>query len=102
MGPPGQHREGVQIRPQVLVGFLNADEALNGAAVQHDLIVQRPFDLRGGDGHVFHLTEDVCELHPNELDILVAYHAEDVFLAVPAHLTVSFRLEACDFSFHFV
>lgn len=45
LGAPGQHGERVQIRPQVLVGLLDADKALNRAAVYHDLIVDGLFNL---------------------------------------------------------
>ena len=83
LGPPGQHREGVQVRPQVLVGLLHPDEALDGTAVHHDLPVQSPPDLRGGDGHVFQLAEDVGELHADELDVLLPDQAEDVSRGTP-------------------
>ena len=45
LGPPGQDGEGVRVRTQILVRLLHPDGALDGAAVQHDLPVQRPFDL---------------------------------------------------------
>ncbi|MPM77500.1 hypothetical protein SDC9_124506 [bioreactor metagenome] len=85
MGPPGQHREGVQIRAETLVGFLNADKALDGAAVQHNLIVQRPLKLGDGDGHVLHLAENIRKLHADELNVLLLYHSENIFLAESAH-----------------
>ena len=85
LGPPGQHRKGVQVRPQVLVGLLHPDKALNGAAVHHDLPVQRPLDLRRGDGHVFHLSEDIGKLHADKLDVLLPDQAEDILPGVSAH-----------------
>ena len=85
LGPPGQDGEGVQIRPEVLVRLLDADEPLDGAAVHHDLIVQGLFDLGGRDGHIFHLAEDVRELHADELDVLLPDQAEDVLACVFAH-----------------
>ena len=39
----------------------DSDKTGERTVQRHDLIVQRPFDLRGGDGHVFHLPKDVCE-----------------------------------------
>ncbi len=82
LGPPGEDDKAVQIGVQVLVGLIDADEALNGGAVQHDLIVHRPLDLGGGDGHVFQLAENVGELHPDELDVLFLHDADDIFLGV--------------------
>ena len=52
LGPPGQHREGVQIRPQVLVRLLHPDKSLNGTAVHQNLVVQRPLDLGGGNRYI--------------------------------------------------
>ncbi len=36
--------------------------------------------LRGGDGHVFQLSEDVHKLHADKPYILLFHHADDVFL----------------------
>ena len=85
LGPPGQYGKCVQIRPQVLVGLLDADKALNGAAVHHDLIVDGLFDLGGGDGHVFHLPENIGELHADELNIFLHHPPDNVFLSEFAH-----------------
>ena len=85
--PPRQYRERIQIGAQILIGFVDADKALDGAAVDHDLVVHRLFDLRSGDGHVLQLAEDVRKLHTDELHVLILHHANDVFLAVLAHET---------------
>ena len=85
--PPRQNRVGIQIGVQILIGFMNADEALDGAAVDHDLVIHRLFNLRSGDGHVLQLSEDVRKLHTDELHVLIFYHAQDVFLAVLSHET---------------
>ena len=92
LGPPGQDGKGVQVGIKVLVGLLNADETLNGAAVHHDLARQRPLDLGGSDGHIFELAEYVGELHPDELDVLFLDHAEDILLGVSAHEQSPFNL----------
>ena len=92
LGPPGQDGKGVQVGIKVLVGLLNADETLNGAAVHHDLACQRPLDLGGSDGHIFELAEYVGELHPDELDVLFLDHAEDILLGVSAHEQSPFNL----------
>ena len=70
---------------KILIRFLNADKAFNGAAVDHDLVVHSLFDLRSRDRHVLQLTEDVRKLHTDELHAFFSNHADDVFLAVPAH-----------------
>ena len=85
LGPPGQDGEGIQVRPQVLVGLLNADKALNGAAVQHDLVVYGPLHLGRRDGDVFHLSENVGELHADELNIFFLHQADNILFAVFAH-----------------
>ena len=81
-GHPGQHREGGQVRMQVLVALVDAGEALDGAAVDHDLVADHLLDLGLGDGHVLELAEDVGELEADELDILFVDDADDVFLGV--------------------
>ena len=96
LGPPGENGEGVQVGVEVLVGLLNADKALDGAAVHHNFIVQRPLDLGGGDGHVFELAENVGELHPDELDVFVLDQAEDVLLGVSAHEQSPFGMKVCN------
>ena len=79
--PPGQNRIAVQIGAQVLVGFVDAHKALDGAAVDHDLVVHGLFNLGRGDGHVLQLTEDVRKLHADELHISLPHQADDLFLA---------------------
>ena len=82
LGPPGEHSEGVQVGVEILVGLIDAHEALDGGAVQHDLVVDRLLDLRGRDGHVLELTENVGELHTDKLDVLFFYDADDIFLGM--------------------
>ena len=83
--PPGQDGEGVKVGVQILVGFVDAGEAFDGAAVDHDLVVQRFFDLCAGDGDVFHLTENVSELHTDEFDIFFFDKADNVFFRIFMH-----------------
>ena len=82
---PGKHREGIQIRIEVLVGLVDANEAFNGAAVDHDLVVDSLLNLGCGDGDILQLTENVGELHADELHVSLANQADDVFLAVLTH-----------------
>ncbi len=51
-----------------------------------------PFDLRGGDGYVFHLSENVCELHTDELGIFLRHPPDDVLLGVVTHEPDSFPM----------
>ncbi len=90
LGLPGEDHEAVQIGIEVLVGLVDADKALDGGAVQHDLVVHRPLHLGGGDGHVFQLTENVGELHPDELDVLLPHDADDVLFRI-AHVGFPFH-----------
>ena len=62
------------------------------AAIHHNLVVQRPPDLRGGDGYVFQLAENVCELHTDELGILLPDQPDDVLLGVVTHEPDSFPM----------
>jgi len=64
---------------------VDAGEALDGAAVNHYLIIESLFELAGSDGHVLELAEDVGELHADELHVLVGYEAHDVLLGVLTH-----------------
>ena len=63
---------------------MDAREALDGAAVDHDLIVDGFFDLRAGDGDILELAENVGELHVDELNFVFLNHANNVF---PGELT---------------
>ena len=76
---PGQNGERVQIRPQILIGFVDADKSLDGTSVNHDLVVDRFFYLTGGNGHVFQLAENVGELHTDEFHIVLFHHFNDIF-----------------------
>ena len=82
---PGQDGERVQIRLQILVGLLHTDGALDGAAVQHDLPVQRPLNLRYCNRHIFQLSKEICKLHPDKLDVLLQDQAEDLLSGVSFH-----------------
>ena len=81
-GPPGENRKTIQIGIQALVRLVDAGEPLDGGAVEHDLVVHRLLDLRGGDGHVFQLAKNIHKLHADKLDLLVLYQTDDVFLGV--------------------
>ena len=89
-GPPGEDGKAVQIGVEVLVGLIDADEALDGGAVKHDLVVHRLLDLRGGDGHILQLSEDVHKLHPDEFDVLLLHDADDVFLSIAHGVSAPF------------
>ena len=71
LGPPGQYGESIQIRTQVLVGFLDAHKALDGAAVDHDLIIDRLLDLRSRNGHVLQLTKNIGKLQLYQINIFI-------------------------------
>ena len=86
---PGKDDKGIQIGIQVLVGLINADKALDGGAVKHDLIVDRLFDLRGGNGHIFQLAENIGKLQANELHIFFPDNTNNIFFGV-AHIRRSF------------
>ena len=64
---------------------MDANEAFNGAAVDHDLVVDSLLNLGCGDGDILQLTENVGELHADELHVSLANQADDVFLAVLTH-----------------
>ena len=82
---PGQDREGVQVGMQILIALIDADKALNAAAVDHDLIIDGLFDLAGSDRHVLQLAEDIGELHADKFHVAFPYQADNVFLRVLAH-----------------
>ena len=79
---PGENDEAVQVGIQVLVGLVDADKALDGRAVQHDLVVHRLLNLGGGDGYVFQLAENVGELHPDELHVFFPHRADDILFGI--------------------
>ncbi len=69
-GPgPREDAERREIGAQVHVRFLDAHEALDRGAVEHDLAVQRLFELPVRDLHVLDRAQDVGELQPQELHL---------------------------------
>ena len=82
---PWQDREGVQIRPQVLVRLVDTYKAFDRTAVDHDIVIDSFFDLAGGDGNIFKLTKDIRELQANELYVIFLDEANNVFLCVLTH-----------------
>jgi hypothetical protein len=77
---PGIDREGVQVRNEVHVRFLDRGEALDRGAVELDLAVERLAELRARQLDVLDHAEDVRELEPHEADVLRLTHLEDLRL----------------------
>ena len=94
-GPPGEDAEALEVGIEVLVGLVDADEALDGGAVEHDLVVHRLLDLGGRDGHVLELSEDVGKLEADKLNVLVPHHADNIFLSGRhcKHLLLSLQIK---------
>ncbi len=65
---PGDEGKRVEVRLQVHVGLLDADEALDGGPVEHDVAVQRLFQLFDRQGHVLGRAEDIGELELDKFD----------------------------------
>ena len=68
---------------------MDPGEALDGAAVDGDLVAHSLLDLRGGDGHVLGLAKHIGKLHADEVYAFLLHHADDIFLGVFAH-TIKF------------
>jgi hypothetical protein len=64
---------------------MDADKALDGGAVHHDLVVHGLLDLGGGDGDVFKLTKNIGELKADKFYVLFRYDSDDIFLRIFAH-----------------
>lgn len=67
--PPGQNGEGVIVRLEIHIRFINPGKTIDRRTVEHHHPVQRLFDLALGDSHVFHEAEDVDELEAEETNI---------------------------------
>ena len=93
LGTPGEDGKAVQIGVQILVRLVDAHKALDGGAVQSDLVVQSLLNLGSGDGHILQLTENVGKLHANEVNILFLDNANDVFLGV-THCSFPFSFDS--------
>ena len=78
--PPGQHLEGRGVRAQEHVGLEDAGQALHGAAVKADSLLEGALDLRGGYGHGLQLPDDVGEPQAHEADVALLDGAEHVLL----------------------
>ena len=68
---------------------MDAGKALDGAAVDGDLVAHSLPDLGGGDGHVLCLAEHIGKLHADEVDAFLLHHADNIFFGIFAH-TVKF------------
>ena len=79
--PPGQHRVRCRIRQEVHVRLLDALEAADRRAVEHQLVVERLLQLLDRDRHVLDLAVRLRELQPHEGDV-VAPAALEHFLLV--------------------
>ena len=81
---PRKHLEGREVGTEIHVRFLDADEALDRRAVEHDLAVERVCELAVRDLDVLDDAEDVGELKAQELDPFLLGPLEDLLLFVPA------------------
>ncbi len=59
---PGQNRERLRVGNQTHVRFLDADEALDGGAVEVDALGERLLGLACGDGDVLDRSQDIGKL----------------------------------------
>ena len=66
-----QHAEGVQIGPQHHVRFLDPDEAFDRRTVEHDVALERLFELALGHLDILVDAEDVGELEAQGTDVLL-------------------------------
>src|SRR5690606_6794013 len=82
-----KHGEGVVVGPQVHVRLLDAGEALDGGAVEHDVAVQGLFQLPDGNLYVLEDSQNVGELQADELDAVLFCQLEDVLLAQGCHVS---------------
>jgi hypothetical protein len=74
----GVDLEGLQIRDEEHVRFLDAGEALDGAAVEHDLAVQGLLELTLGDFDVLDDAVDIGELEAQEVNGFLGGGGENV------------------------
>ena len=87
---PWQNGKSIQIRPQILIAFIDAHKACDTASIDHDLVIHSLFNLARSNGYVLQLTENIGKLHPDKFHIIFPHHADDIFLAVLAHEKASF------------
>ena len=76
---PGEQREGVEVRLQVHVRLVDTDKALDGGTVEHDLAVQRLFNLAEREGDIFHEAENIHKLQPEKIDVFPGNNLLDFF-----------------------
>ena len=77
---PRKDAERRQVGPKVHVRLFDADESLDRRAVEHDLAVERLFELPIGDLDVLDRSEDVGELQAHELHLLALDALENLRL----------------------
>ena len=77
---PGEDLEGREVGTQIHVRLLDADEAFDRRAVEHDLAVERLGELAVGDLDVLDDAEDVGELQAQKLDALLLGTLQDRLL----------------------
>ena len=67
---PGQHRVGGGVGQEVHVGLLDALEAADRRAVEHELVVERLLELVDGNRDVLDRAVRLGELQPDERDVV--------------------------------
>ena len=79
---PREDAEGVQVRTQVHVRFLDPDESLDRRPVEHDPAIERFGELPVRNLDVLDRAEDIGELQAQEFDLLALRSLEDRRAAV--------------------
>ena len=74
LGTPGEGDEGVDIRIEIHIGFLDPRKAVYERGVEHTAVAERLFQLGGGYGHILHCAENVRKLETDKFYVLVPDH----------------------------
>src|SRR5262249_40418543 len=90
-----EYPERGQVRLQIHVRFLDADEAVDRRAVKHDLAIECRFELSVGNLDVLDRSQNVGELQAHELHTLAFDALEYLRFRNPGVAALGSRVRLC-------
>ena len=85
LGSPREDLKGTQIRIKIHIRVLFSGKPFQRGHVKHTAVIQRLFQLAYRYSHIFHRSEDIRKLQPDESHILFLHDTENIFPRIVMH-----------------
>ena len=82
---PRKDLKGTQIRIKIHIRVLFSGKSFQRGHVKHASVIQRLFQLAYRHSHIFHRSEDIRKLQPDESHILFLHDTENIFPRIVMH-----------------